>query len=65
MAPVIARSEATKRTTRGTKMLEAARKALEREAKQALPAVNTPPKSLPLEAPPPLKRKKPRPRQFA
>jgi hypothetical protein len=59
MARVIGRSEATKRTTRGTKMLEAARKELKREAE-----TTPPPKSAPLEAPPPLKRKKPRKCQF-
>lgn len=63
-----------KRTTRGSKMLEAAREQLERDAKQAkrakqakhaLPAAKTPPtKAEPPKAPPALKRKKPRPCQF-
>ena len=57
-----------KRTTRGTKMLEAAVKLLQREAQEgmnAAQAYKTPPtKAAPPEAPPAPKRKKPRQCQF-
>lgn len=66
MARVIGRSEAKKRTSRGAKMLEAARKELEAQAaKRAAQAFKTPPtKKEPPEAPPPLRRKNPRRCQF-
>ena len=69
MARVIGRSEATKRNTRGTKMLEAAIKELQREAqeaKRATQAYKTPsPKAAsPNRAPPKLGRKNPRKCQF-
>jgi len=57
-----------KRTTRGSTMLEAARKELERQAqaaKRAKQALKTPPtKADPPETPPAPKRKKLRPCQF-
>jgi hypothetical protein len=67
MVRVIGRSEAKKRTSRGTKMLEAARKELEAQAtkKRAAQACKTPPtKEEPPKAPPPLRRKNPRQCQF-
>jgi len=66
MARVVGRSEATKRNTRGTRMLDAAVKQLQREAqeaKNATEAYKSPPrKAAPAPAekePPPLKRKNP------
>tara|TARA_B100000963_G_scaffold62212_1_gene50289 strand:- start:938 stop:1117 length:180 start_codon:yes stop_codon:yes gene_type:complete len=57
-----------KRNTRGTKMLEAAHKELEREARaaeRATQAYKTPPtKADPPKTPPAPKRKKPRQCQF-
>ena len=58
MARVVGRSEATKRSTRGTRMLDAAVKQLQREAQQAY---KTPPsKGGPPKTPPAPERKKPR-----
>lgn len=69
MARVIGRSEATKRATRGAKMLEAARKELELQsqiAKRASQAYKTPPtKADPPKTPPAPQRKKPRQCKFA
>ena len=54
MARVVGRSEATKRSTRGTKMLEAAVEQLKREAQQAY---KTPPTKAAPNSPPPKKYK--------
>ena len=69
MARVVGRSEATKRNTRGTRMLEVAVEQLKREAqeaKHAAQAYKSPPAKAapPDREPPALKRKAPRPRQF-
>jgi len=68
MARVVGKS-ATKPQTRGTRMLEAAVKQLQREAQEAESAAQActtpPPKAAPRnKEPPALKRKAPRPRQF-
>ena len=66
MARVVGRSETTKRNTRGTKMLEAAVKELQREAqeaKHATQAYKTPPTKAAPNSPPP-KKCKPRKCEF-
>jgi len=64
MARVVGRSEETKRKTRGTRMLDAAVKQLQREAEEAYKS--PPRKAAPAKnEPPALKRKKPHKCQFA
>jgi hypothetical protein len=71
MARVVGRSEPEKRKTRGTKMLEAAVKQLQREAQEGkndTQGYKTPPRkatSPKKKEPPALKRKLPHKRQFA
>ncbi len=70
MARVVGRSDEEKRKTRGTRMLEAAVKQLQREAqegKNATQDYKTPPRKAasPKKEPPALKRKIPHKRQFA